>query len=122
MSSKDNDEECALHWKGDNIENMIYDKVDEVIKELFQSLLSRHHIELETSMKGSDLVFDCVHLLCYKNHRKNFKRGISCVDILDWIKNRKPKISKITIALIHKEIGQYSKRISKVKPFVNKYN
>ena len=63
MSSKDNDNERKMHSKSDNIEIMINYKADEVIEELFQSLLSRYQIGLETSMKGSDLVFDCVHFL-----------------------------------------------------------
>ena len=63
MSSKDNDNERIMHSQSDNIEVMINYKADEVIEELFQSLLSRHQIGLETSMKGSDLVFDCVHFL-----------------------------------------------------------
>ena len=57
MSSKDNDEEHVMHSKSDNVKMMINDKEDEVI-ELFQSLLSRHQIGLETSMKGSDFIFD----------------------------------------------------------------
>ena len=32
ISSKDTDEECVMHSKSDNIEIMIYDKVDEVIE------------------------------------------------------------------------------------------
>ena len=47
MSSKDNDEECVMHSKGDNIEIMINDKADEVNKELFQSLLSWYQIRSE---------------------------------------------------------------------------
>ena len=39
---------------------MILDKADEVTEELFQSLLYRREIGLETPMKGSDFVFDCV--------------------------------------------------------------
>ena len=65
MSSKDNDKECVMHSKSNNIEIMINDKADEVIEELFQSLLSRYRIGLETSMKGSDFIFDCVHLIYY---------------------------------------------------------
>ena len=41
MSSKDNDNERIMHSKSDNIEIMINYKADEVIEELFQSLLSR---------------------------------------------------------------------------------
>ena len=34
-SSKDNDKECVMHYKNDNIEIMINDKADELIEELF---------------------------------------------------------------------------------------
>ena len=37
---------------------MISYKDDEVIKELFQSLLSPYQIGLETTMKGSNFIFD----------------------------------------------------------------
>ena len=65
MSSKDNDEERVMQSKSDNIEMiiMINDKADEVIKELFQSLLFRCQTGLETSRKGSEFAFDCVHSL-----------------------------------------------------------
>ena len=66
ISSKENDEERVIHLKTDNIESMINDKIDEVIEEQFQSLLSGYEVRLETSIKGSDLVIYCVHLLYYK--------------------------------------------------------
>ena len=68
MCSKDYNEERVMHSKSDNIEIMINDKADKVLEELFQSLLSRYQIVLETSMKGSNFVFDSVHLLYYKCH------------------------------------------------------
>ena len=54
ISSIDNDEERAVHSKSDNIEIMINDEADEVIKELSDSLKNRYQINLE-SMKGSEL-------------------------------------------------------------------
>ena len=71
ISSRDNDEGCVMHSKSDNIEIMINDKASEVIEELFQSFLSRYQIGLERSMRGSDFIFDCVHLLYYKCHKIN---------------------------------------------------
>ena len=47
-----------MHSKSDNMEIMIYDKVGE----LFESLLNRYQIGLETSMRGSNFIFDCVNL------------------------------------------------------------
>ena len=55
-----------------NIEIMINDKVDEVIEELFQSLLSSYQIGLQASMKGSDFIFDCVHLWYHKYPKISF--------------------------------------------------
>ena len=56
--------------KIDNIEIKINYKADEIIAEFFQSLLSRYEIGLETSVKGNDMVFDCIHLLYYIYHKK----------------------------------------------------
>ena len=64
ISSRDNDEERVMHSKNDNIEFTIYDNVDESIEKISELLLKRHRIELETPMRGSDFIFDCVHLLC----------------------------------------------------------
>ena len=44
----------------DSIEMMINDNTDEVIEERFQLLHPRYWIGLETSMKDSEFVFDCV--------------------------------------------------------------
>ena len=46
---------------------MINDKIiEETVEERFQSHLSRYQFGLETSMKVSDFIFDCVNLLQYK--------------------------------------------------------
>ena len=49
----------------------------------------KYQIGLETSMKGSDFVFDSVNLLYYKCHEINFKCGGSYIDSPDWIKKGK---------------------------------
>ena len=41
---------------------MLYDNANTVVDELFKSLLPKYQNNLETSMKGSDLVFDSVQL------------------------------------------------------------
>ena len=74
---------------------MIHDKADEIIEKLFQSLLKRYQIGLETSIRGSDFIFDSVHLLYYKCHKINFKLGGSYIGFPDWIKNEKATINPI---------------------------
>ena len=41
-----------MHSKIGNIEVMIYDNVNEIIKEIYESLLSRYQIRLEKLMRG----------------------------------------------------------------------
>ena len=41
----------------------INDKVDEGIEDLFESFLNKYQIGLETSIRGNDFIFDCVHSL-----------------------------------------------------------
>ena len=55
---------------------MINDIADEIVEELFQSLLSRYQIGLETWMNGNleEFVFDRVHLLYFKCHKINPNR------------------------------------------------
>ena len=96
VSSKNTDEEHAMHLKHDITEIMIFDKADEVIKELFESLHSRYQIGLEASMKGSDFIFYCINLLHYKCCKLNWKQGESYVDSLAWIKNKNASINSIT--------------------------
>ena len=58
-----------MHVKSDNIEVMIYDDANEVTEQLFESLLSRYQIGLETTMRVSDFFFDYVNLIYYKYHK-----------------------------------------------------
>ena len=62
---------------------MIYDNADKIINKLFESLLNRYQIGLETSMRNSDFIFYCVHLLYYKCHKINMNCGGSYIDSPD---------------------------------------
>ena len=85
-------------------------------------------------MKGSEFVFDYVHLLYFKCHKINLNRGGSYIDSTNWIKNKKGAINRInekdnkcfqyaiTFAFNHEEIKKDLQRIKKIKPFINKCN
>ena len=76
-------------------------------------------------MKGSEFVFDYVHLLYYKCHQINQNFAGSYIDSPDWINNKKATINPIskkdnicfpyivTVALNHEEIKKYLHRINK---------
>ena len=63
ISSKDSDETCTMHTKSDNIEIMMDSETDEIIKELFKSLLQKCQEGLEEKMRGSEFFFDNLDLL-----------------------------------------------------------
>ena len=52
-----------MHSNSNNIEVMTCDIANEVMAEIFESLLSRYQIALETVTRGSDFIFDGVNLL-----------------------------------------------------------
>ena len=63
FSSKDTKEERAMHSNGNN-ENLTNEAVDE----LFFSLSSRCQDNLQTSLRGSEFIFDSVQVMYYKCH------------------------------------------------------
>ena len=89
MSSKDLDETRTMHTKSNNIEIMIDNETDEIIRELFQSLLERYQEGLEESMSESEFIFESDDLLCYKLHKIRLNRGESYIDSPEWLKSKK---------------------------------
>ena len=83
-----------MHSKSDNIEIMINDEADEVIKERFGSLKNRYQNNSE-SMKFSEFDFDLVQLLYYKCHKINPNGVGSYIGSLDWIEIKKATINPI---------------------------
>ena len=94
ISSKDNVEEYVMDSKIDNIEIMVNDRADEVIKGFFESLRNRYQNNLE-SMKDSEFAFNYVHLLFYKCHIINPNCGGSYIDSPVSIKIQKAAINPI---------------------------
>ena len=85
-------------------------------------------------MESSEFVFNFVHLLYYKCHKINPNCGGLYKDFPDWIKNKKAAINPVnkkhnkcvqytvTVAINREEIIKDPQRITKIKPFINKYN
>ena len=64
-----------MHTKSHNTEIMMDYETDEIIEELFKSLLQRYQEGFKESMRGSEFVFNSVGLLYYKLHRISLNRG-----------------------------------------------
>ena len=78
----------TMHTKSDNIEIMMDNETDQIIKESFKSLLQRYQKGLEEKMRGIELVFDGVDLLHYKLHKISLNRSGSDIDSPEWLKNK----------------------------------
>ena len=135
FSSNDSEEIRTMHSKSDNIKILIGNETDEIIKDLFDSLLQRYQKGLEESMKESEFVFDNVDSLYYKLHKIGLNRGGSYIDSPEWLKNKKGTINPknnnnndkcfqyaLTVALNHKQVKKDPQRITKIKPFIDQYN
>ena len=95
ISSKDNGEEVLMNAKSNKKKIMINDKADEVTKKRLKLIIERYQTISEISMRGSDFIFDCIHLLYYKYHKINPNHGRSYKDSPVWIKNKKTTINSI---------------------------
>ena len=89
ISSKDTEEERVMHSTSVNIKFTPYNNENEVVNELFDLLRLKYQDNLNTSMRGSDFIFDSVQPMYYKCHKVNYKRGGSYIDSPNWIKNKK---------------------------------
>ena len=76
-SSKDSDETHNMYTKSNNIKIMEGSETDEIIKELFKSLLQRYQEGLEEPMRGSEFIPDTVNLLHYHLQKTSLKRTVS---------------------------------------------
>ena len=74
---------------------MPHDNANEVADKIFESLLSGYQIGLETSMRGSDFIFDPVQSLYSNCHKllSQVKLGGSCIINTDWIKKKKTTVN-----------------------------
>ena len=120
FSLPNSDETRIMHAKSDNEKIMISSKTEEVIKELFESLLKRYKKELEGSMDGSHSTFDGVNALYYDLNTVSLSRGRSYIDCPEWLKNKKATINPknndhkcfqyaLTVALNYKQMEKDQK-------------
>ena len=131
ISSKDSDETRNMHTKSDNIEIMMGSEKDDIINELFESLLQKYQEGLEESMRASEFIFDSVNLLYFNLQKISLNRkGSSYIDSPKWLKNKKARINPknndnncfqyaLTVALNYQNIKKDPQRISKIKPFID---
>ena len=84
ISSKDVEEEHVIHSKSNNIEYMPYDNANEVVDELFESLLSRYQLALKTSIRFEKKMFQPIALNILYNKEKEICPGYISKTNANW--------------------------------------
>ena len=72
---------------------MMGSETDEVIEDLFKSLLERYQEKLEESVRGSDFIFDSIDVLYYDLQKVSLNRDGSYINSLKWLKDKKATIN-----------------------------
>ena len=127
------DETRIMYTKSDNIEIMFGDDNDDIIEQLFESLLKKYEENLQNKMRRSEFEFDGVNFLYYDFNKTNINRDGSYIDSPKWLKDKKTTINPknnddkcfqyaVTLALNLDKIKKEPQRVSKIKPFVEKCN
>ena len=83
------DETHIMYTRSDNVEIMFGDDNDDIIEQLFESLLQKYEENLQNKMRGSEFEFDGVNFLYYDFNKTSINRGGSYKDSLKWLKNKK---------------------------------
>ena len=133
VSFKDSKETRTMYTKSRNTEIMMGKKTDGIIEELRKSLLKNYKKDLKKPMRESEFVPDSIDLLYYHLQKIGLKRGGSCINSPEWLKNEKAAINPknnydncfqyaLTITLNDQNIERNPQRISKIKPFIDQYN
>ena len=95
--------------------------------------MQRYQENLQEKIKGSDFAFDGVNYLYYNFNKISISRGGSYIDSPKWLKDKKSTVNQknndnkcfqyaVTLALNIDQINDHPERISKIKPFLEKYN
>ena len=128
----DSNETRTMVTKSINAEIMIGSETNEVIEDLFESLLQGYQEKLERKMKGSEFNFDSVNSLYYDLNKISLDRGGSHIKSERWLEEKHATINPqnkkdncfqyaLTVALNYEKINNNRHRISKIKPFIDQY-
>ena len=122
-----------MYTRSDNIEIVFGDNSDDIIEQLFRSLLPKYEENLQNKMRGSDFEVDGVNFLYYDFNKISLNRGGSYIDSPKWLKDKKSAINPknndnkcfqyaVTLALNLGRIKKDPQRTSKIKPFIDQCN
>ena len=86
-------ESRIMYTRSNNIEIMFGDGNDDIIEQLFESLLKKYEEDLQNKMRGSEFEFDGVNFLYYDFNKTSINGGGSYIDSPKWLKGKKSTIN-----------------------------
>ena len=118
-----------MYTRSDNIEVMLGDDNDDILEQLFESLLQKEEENLQNKMRGSEFEFYGVNFLYYDFNKTTINRGGSYIDSPKWLKDKKSTINPknnddkcfqyaVTLALNLDKTKKDPQRVSKIKLFI----
>ena len=127
------DQTRIMYTRSNNIEIMFGDDNDDIIEQLFESLFKKYEENLQNKMRGSGFEFDGMNFLYYDFNKTSINRGGSYIDSPKWLNDKKSTINPkniddkcfqyaVTLTLNPDKIKKDPQRVSKIKPFIEKYN
>ena len=122
-----------MYTRSDNVEIIFGDDNDDIIEQRFESLLQKYEENLQNKMRGSEFEFDGINFLYDDFDKMSINRGGSYIDSPKLLKDNKSTINPknnddkcfqyaVALALNLDRIKKNPQRISKIKPFIEKYN
>ena len=120
----------SLYVKTKNVEIMMGSDTDEIVKELFESILQKYEELIEHSSKNSGFALESVELVDYDINKTTINRVGSYNESLTWLKSKKCTINPqnkndnkcfqyaATVALNYEKINNHPGNISKIRPFI----
>ena len=92
--SKGSDKTRTIHTKSNNIEIMMDNKTDEIIKELFEKIsITKIPRMIRRKMRENEFLFDNIDLVHHNLHKTSLNGAGSYIDSPKWLKNWKATIN-----------------------------
>ena len=130
---QDFNDKRSLYVKTKNVVIIEGSDINEIINEIFVSLIKKYQELLEYSTKNSGLILG-VESMTYDINKTAINRGGSYIESPAWLRNKKCAINlqykndnkcfqySITAVLNYEKNNNHSEKISKITPFINQYN
>ena len=131
---EDFNDKRALYVKTKNVEIMMGSDTNEIVKELFVSIIQKYQELMEYSTKNSGLILEGVELMNCDINKITINRGGSYIESPTWLKSEKCTINPqnkndnncfqygLTVALNYEKISDHPGKLSKITPFIHQYN